>query len=186
VIVALRAALALSFESMKSTTSFRPATPPPPALLLRYFAAPSTPSTHRRRASDLVHPCESWLRDPCPSAIASGPLAALDYFTLAIGKYHDAGNTYMICLPLGTLAAFFDRFGRYEPAATIAGFAATSPLAALPALAEFGTAIAHLRDVLGETTYESLARKGDAMTIAEIVTYAYDQMDQARAELKVG
>ena len=88
------------------------------------------------------------------------PLAAFDYFTLAIGNYHDSGNTYMIRTLLGVLAVFFDRLGRYEPAATIAGFAVTSPVAALPAMAEFGTATAHLRDVLDEATHESLARKG--------------------------
>ena len=46
------------------------------------------------------------------------------------------------------------------------------------------TAITHLRDVLGDQTYESLARKGETMTTAEMVTYAYDQIDQARTELK--
>jgi hypothetical protein len=45
------------------------------------------------------------------------------------------------------------------------------------------TAIVHLRDVLGEQTYESFARKGESMTTAAMVTYAYDQIDQARAEL---
>jgi predicted ATPase len=109
--------------------------------------------------------------------------AALDHFTVAIGNYHDSGNTYMICSPLGFLAAFLDRLGRYEPAATIAGFVALSPLAALPVMAELGTAIAHLREVLGEPTYESLARKGETMTTAEIATYVYDQIEQARAEL---
>ena len=103
---------------------------------------------------------------------------------MAIGNYHDSGNTHMIRSPLGYLAAFFDRLGRYEPAATIAGFAATSPLTALPVMAEFGTAIAHLRNVLGNETYESLARKGETMTTAAMVTYAYDQIDQARTELE--
>jgi predicted ATPase/class 3 adenylate cyclase len=111
------------------------------------------------------------------------PLAAFDYFTVAIGNYHDSGNTYMIRTLLGILAVFFDRLGRYEPAATIAGFAVTSPVAALPAMAEFRTATAHLRNVLGEATYESLARKGETMTPAAMATYAYDQIDQARAEL---
>ena len=41
----------------------------------------------------------------------------------------------------------------------------------------------HLRDVLGDQTYESLARKGETMTTAAMATYAYDQIDQARAEL---
>jgi hypothetical protein len=41
----------------------------------------------------------------------------------------------------------------------------------------------HLRDVLGDQNYESLARKGETMTAAAMVTYAYDQIDQARAIL---
>jgi hypothetical protein len=36
---------------------------------------------------------------------------------------------------------------------------------------EITTAIAHLRDVLGNRIYESLARQGETMTKAEIVTY---------------
>ena len=48
---------------------------------------------------------------------------------------------------------------------------------------EITTAITPLRDVLGDQTYESLARKGETMPTGEIVTYAYDQIDQARAEL---
>ncbi|MDT5130023.1 MAG: hypothetical protein QOH54_5667, partial [Mycobacterium sp.] len=111
------------------------------------------------------------------------PLAAFDYFTVAIGNFHDSGNTYMLRAPLGFLATFFDRLGRYEPAATIAGFAVTSPLTALSVMAEFAIANAHLRNVLGEATYESLARKGEAMTTTEIVTYAYAQIDQTRTEL---
>ena len=109
------------------------------------------------------------------------PLAALDYFALAIRNYHDSGNTAIIRAALAVLAALFDRLGRYEPAATIAGFA-FSPLTAA-SVPELSTAIAHLRDVLGDQTYESLARKGETMTTAAMATYAYDQIDQARAEL---
>jgi predicted ATPase len=108
------------------------------------------------------------------------PLAALDYVTLAIGNFHDAGNTTGVRTGTSILAALFDRLGRHEPAATIAGFA-VSPLTAV---AEFNTAIAHLRDVLGEATYESLARTGEKMTTAAMVTYAYDQIDRARTELE--
>ena len=108
-------------------------------------------------------------------------LAFFDYVTVAIGNYHNSGNTYMIRSPFGLLAAVFYRLGRYEPAATFAGFAAPFPVAV--ALAQFATELAHLRDLLGET-YESLARRGEAMTIAEMVTYAYDQIDQARTELE--
>jgi len=48
---------------------------------------------------------------------------------------------------------------------------------------EFSTAIAHLREVLGDPAYEALARKGKTMTTAEMVAYAYNQIDQTRAEL---
>ena len=109
-------------------------------------------------------------------------VSAFDHLTLAIRNYHNAGDTTTIRTPLSSLAALFDRLGRYEPAATIAGFA-LSPLAAT-GVPEITTAITHLRDVLGEATYESLARKGETMTTAAMATYAYDQIDQARTELE--
>ena len=108
-------------------------------------------------------------------------VSAFDHLTLAIRNYHNAGDTTTIRVPLAVLAALFDRLGRYEPAATIAGFA-LSPFSAA-AVPEITTAITHLRDVLGDQTYESLARKGETMTTAAMATYAYDQIDQARAEL---
>jgi len=110
------------------------------------------------------------------------PATAFDYVTVAIRNYHESGNTSMIGIPLVVLAALFDRLGRHEAAATIAGFA-FNPLTAA-AISEINTAIAHLRDVLGHETYESLARKGATMTTTEIVTYAYDQIDRARIELE--
>jgi hypothetical protein len=114
-------------------------------------------------------------------AVYGDPLAALDYITLAIRTLHDAGDTAAVRGSVSILAAVFDRLGRYEPAATMAGFAVIPYIAML---AEFNTLIAHLRDVLGDQTYESLARKGETMTTAAMATYAYDQIDQARAELE--
>jgi hypothetical protein len=108
-------------------------------------------------------------------------VSALDHLTLAIRNYHNGGDTTTIRGPLAFLAVLFDRLGRYEPAATIAGFA-YSPMTAA-ASPEITIAITHLREVLGDQTYEPLARKGETMTTAEIVSYAYDQIDQARTEL---
>ena len=109
------------------------------------------------------------------------PLAALDYVTLAMRNYHDAGNTFGVCNTLAILAALFDRLGRHQPAATMAGLALSRFTAVT--IPEIDAAITHLRDVLGDQTYDSLARKGEAMTTAAMVAYAYDQIDQARAEL---
>jgi hypothetical protein len=107
--------------------------------------------------------------------------SALDHLSLAIRNMLDSGDITNFNSPLAALAALFDRLGLHGSAATIAGFA-LSPLTAL-ANPELNTAITHLRDVLGDQTYESLAHRGEAMTTAAMVTYAYDQIDQARAEL---
>jgi predicted ATPase/class 3 adenylate cyclase len=111
------------------------------------------------------------------------PLVVLDNIALAIRNYYDAANTSQIRSALAILAIFLDRHGHTESAAMIAGFASVAPTAA-PSIPEFSTAITHLREVLGDQTYESLTRKGETMTTAEIVTYAYDQIDQARTELE--
>jgi hypothetical protein len=110
------------------------------------------------------------------------PLTALDHITLAIGNFYDSGHVAYIRGPLATLAVFLDRLGRLEPAATIAGFALNFLTAST--VSELTTTITHLRDVLGEATYESLARKGETMTTAAMATYAYDQIGQARTQLE--
>jgi hypothetical protein len=110
------------------------------------------------------------------------PLAALDHLTLAIRNYHDSDNPSNMGGPLAIFAALLDRIGHYEPAAVIAGYA-QSPLTA-EAFPEIKSAIAHLRGVLGEEAYESLVRRGDAMTTTEMAAYAYDQIDQARTALQ--
>jgi predicted ATPase len=112
-------------------------------------------------------------------ATSGDPLVALEYIRLAIRRYHDAGNTANMRVTQAELASLFYRLGRHEPAATIAGFAFSPLTAALP---EFSATIADLRDLLGDQTYESLARNGETMTTAAMARYAYDQIDQARAE----
>ena len=47
----------------------------------------------------------------------------------------------------------------------------------------FGVQIMDLTEILGGQTYKSLARKDETMTTAGTVTYACDQIDQARAAL---
>ena len=97
------------------------------------------------------------------------------------GRYHDAGSVSLLHNSLAILAVVFDRLGHHKQAATISGFAATTWMRA--SYPQINTAIAHLRDVLGDQTYESLARKGETITTTAMATYAYDQIDQARTEL---
>jgi predicted ATPase/class 3 adenylate cyclase len=110
------------------------------------------------------------------------PLAALECLTLAIRNYHDSGTIAIIGVPLANLAVFLDRLGHHASAATILGFA-FSPMTAVT-IPELNSTIARLREGLGGETYEAFTRKGEVMTTAEVVTYAYDQIAQARAELE--
>lgn len=110
------------------------------------------------------------------------PLAALGYFGLAIHNHHESGNTTMISTPLAILAAFFDRLERFEAAATIAGFA-FGPVTAT-SFPELTSAIAHLRDVLGNDTYVSLSNAGANLTATAMANYAFDQIDRFRTELE--
>ncbi len=41
-----------------------------------------------------------------------------------------------------------------------------------------------VREVLGDTVFESLAHAGATMTTAEMANYAFRQIDQARTELE--
>src|SRR6185312_10040559 len=106
------------------------------------------------------------------------------YLSLAIRRYHDAGNVVMIQNPLVILAAVFDRIGRHEQAAVIIGFAATEMARA--GYPQINATIAHLREVLGDQMYELLVQKGEAMSTGALVTYALDQIDQVRTELSIG
>jgi hypothetical protein len=63
----------------------------------------------------------------------------------------------------------------------MSGFAATP--ATLSSHPEIDTVIAHLREVLGDEAYESLARRGEQLTNAAAAAYAFEQIDQARTKL---
>jgi predicted ATPase len=109
------------------------------------------------------------------------PVDAFDYVTLAIRNFYDSGNLSILRTPLAILAILLDRLGFLEPAATIGEFGAT-PLsrAAYP---EIDGVLAHLREVLGDETYATLAQNGMNMTNAGMVAYAFEQIDLARANL---
>ncbi|OBH40492.1 ATP-binding protein [Mycobacterium mantenii] len=109
------------------------------------------------------------------------PIECFETLLVLIGRYYDVGNTALLRNPLAILASLLEGLGHHEQAAIISGFASTDfSRASYPQL---NAAIAHLRDVLGDQTYESLARQGETMTPADMVAYAYDQIDQALAEL---
>ncbi|MDQ1719601.1 MAG: hypothetical protein QOE89_3554 [Pseudonocardiales bacterium] len=114
------------------------------------------------------------------AATGSNPMEAFTFLTQSLGNLYDSGSFSMMSGPLAVLAGLFDRLAHPEPAAVIAGFTRGSFASFF--YPELATAIAHLRMVLGDDSYESLARTGETMTAAQMVTYAYDQIDQARSK----
>jgi predicted ATPase/class 3 adenylate cyclase len=112
------------------------------------------------------------------------PVDALDYITLAIRRFYDSGSFSMIPSAYAVLATVLDRLGHYETAATFSAFA-TTPFA-LATYPEIHATVAHLREVLGNEAYEALVQSGATMPNTALVTYAFEQIDQARAEVLQG
>jgi hypothetical protein len=109
------------------------------------------------------------------------PKDALEFVALAIRTYCESGSFGLVSGPMGILVALLDRLGHYEPAATISAFFMT-PISQVT-YPEIATAVAHLRDVLGDPAYESLAQTGARMTDSVKAQYALEQIDRLRAEL---
>jgi hypothetical protein len=104
----------------------------------------------------------------------------LDFIAVSIRSYLDAGNYFLLPQPMAVLAHYFDRIEQYEVAATLSGFATMS--FATNYFPETEVAITHMREVLGEETYASLAGRGAATTNAAMAKYALEQIDRARIE----
>jgi hypothetical protein len=118
-----------------------------------------------------------------PVAMKLGePVDAIDYAVTSLRHYYNSGNFYLVKNPLVVLGVLFERLGHYEPAAIMCGFAINAfTQASLP---EINSTVAHLRETLGDNGYESLTRTGEHMSTAEMVAYAFDQIDQISAELR--
>jgi tetratricopeptide (TPR) repeat protein len=106
---------------------------------------------------------------------------ALEYVTLALRRFYDSGSFSIVPSALAVLADVMDRLEYYEPAAVFSA-AGAHPFARATYPELRGT-IAHLCEVLGEETYESLRSAGESMNSVAMVTYAFEQIDLARADL---
>ena len=107
---------------------------------------------------------------------------ALDSLAVTVRHYYDSGSVRYLAGPIAVLAALLDRLGLLEPAATMSGFANTG--VAHVAFPELSDAITHLRRALGDEGYEARARVGATMTSAQMATYAFEQIELARAQIR--
>jgi predicted ATPase len=109
------------------------------------------------------------------------PSDAFDFVIQAIRHYHDSGSFLLMMGPLAVLATLLNRLGRFEPAAIIGHFS-DNPFtrAAYP---ETATRINQLGELFGDDAHQRLANRAESMTNAAMVSYAYEQIDQARAAL---
>jgi hypothetical protein len=109
------------------------------------------------------------------------PAETLDFIATSIRNYFDSGNYSLLPQAMAVLANYLDRLGRHEPAATVSQFATTTfARSYFPEIAE---TITHLRQVLGDQTYESLTRASKSMPVAAMANYALEQIDLVRAHL---
>ena len=115
------------------------------------------------------------------AALNADPSEAFNYITQALRNYYDSGSFSMLGAPLIMLSGFLDRLGCHQPAAIISGFATSSGQAM--AYPEIAATIDKLRKRLGDKEYDSLANAGRAMSNAAMAAFAFEQIDQARAQL---
>jgi hypothetical protein len=111
------------------------------------------------------------------------PMDALQYLVLAMRQYYDSGTFSLLRNTHAILTILLDRVGLYESAATASGFG--SSIGTRAAIPELDAAITHLRTVLGDERFSSLARAGAAMSHGAIATYAFEQIDLARNQLQL-
>ena len=116
------------------------------------------------------------------TAIHGDPREALDLIATSIRSYLDTGNYFLLPQPMAVLAQLFDRIGSYEPAAMLSGFAETS--FATSYFQDTEITITHLREVLGDEAYTTLADRGRFMTSSAFAKYAFEQINKVRAELR--
>jgi len=115
------------------------------------------------------------------AAMTGDASGALDYIALSVSTYYDSGSSSYVSGPVGILVVLLDELGQYEQAATISGFS-DSPVSGVynPLI---GSAHTHLRQVLGDERFETLAHSGAKMTNSAMAGYALEQIDCARAQL---
>jgi predicted ATPase len=116
------------------------------------------------------------------AAFHGEPIAALDYATLAIRRFYNSGSFSVVESAFAVLAGLLDRLGNYDAAATLSA-SGTNPFARTTYPELQGT-IMHLREVLGDETYESFRNVGESMTSAAMAAYAFEQIDLVRAQLR--
>jgi hypothetical protein len=118
------------------------------------------------------------------AALTDDAPAALDYIALSVRMYYDSGSSSYVAGPVGILVALLDKLGAYEQAATISGFShSTQRELSQITYPQIGSALNHLREVLGDARYESLMHVGAGMTNSAMADYALKQIDQAHAQL---
>lgn len=121
----------------------------------------------------------SWL-----ASSLGDPAEALEYVTIALSRFYNTGHFSVLPSAIAVLASILDRLGLYEAAATISVSASTAFAGAT--YPEIHATLAHVRHVLGDDTYEDLAREGASMSSAVLAAYALEQIDSARAVLASG
>ena len=113
-------------------------------------------------------------------AVIGDPGNALALFAEAIDGFHDGGNiTSLLGQGLGGLSIALDGLDHYVAAATLMGVSGGPP----PYVPGFQAATVHLREALGDQTFERLTREGAAMELGDAVRYAHQQIQLAREAL---
>jgi tetratricopeptide (TPR) repeat protein len=106
---------------------------------------------------------------------------ALTLFDYVIDAFSRSANDVSLALSLAYVAAFFDRAGRPEVAATLCGVVTHLTASVFRG---HSRVISHLRAVIGDERFERCAATGAGMKLGDAARYARDQIRLARERPK--
>ena len=103
---------------------------------------------------------------------------ALDLFATCLDSFHQAGDTANVASTFRKLAAFFERTGQPEVAATIYGTTTRHPKT--NEVVRFAALVDRLDRTLDAETLEACVQHGASMNLAEAVQYAHHHIETSR------
>ena len=105
---------------------------------------------------------------------------AMALFARSIAAFFRAGNVVFLAASLASLAMGFERFNRPHLAATIYG--SSRRQASINLVPNLASAVARLKETLGDEVFAECVAEGEAFTVGESVDFANQHIEMARRE----
>ena len=118
-------------------------------------------------------------------ARSGDPIAALDRFRVMLDAWRGTAEALLVSHSLGGLAVLFAWLGRGEAAALLHGML-DKAFPSNPFIEDLPRAMAYVREALGESAFEEIARRGATMDLHQVIDYAQSEIARASTAQRYG